>query len=158
MASVAARDRMRPAETATQKLHRITSYTPGGEWDEPPNEPEAVQDLKTNDLSRFPWFTKRYEERIARVALPRNLPTTRAPRSPCSPLGGSGHEEWTCGAVRLLHLRPASCARWNARYDVAVPGGRLAGGRFRSSCTWRSGRDALPPACITTTRSITPSS
>ncbi|MEK6226639.1 MAG: hypothetical protein AABM40_10165 [Chloroflexota bacterium] len=68
-----------PAETATQKLHRITSYAPGREWDEPPNEPEVVQDLVTNDLSRFPLFTKRYDEPIARVALPRNLPTTTAP-------------------------------------------------------------------------------
>jgi hypothetical protein len=66
-------------ETPTQKLHRITSYAPGREWDEPPDEPEVVHDLESNDLSRFPWFTKRYEEPIARVALPGSLPTTTAP-------------------------------------------------------------------------------
>ena len=70
---------MRPAETATQKLHRITSYAPGRQWDEPPSEPEVVHDFKTNDLTRFPWFTKRYLEPLARVALPRSLPATSAP-------------------------------------------------------------------------------
>jgi hypothetical protein len=66
-------------ETPTQKLHRITSYAPGREWDEAPDEPEVVQDLEANDLSRFPWFTKRYEDPVERVPLPRDLPRTTAP-------------------------------------------------------------------------------
>jgi hypothetical protein len=66
-------------ETATQTLHRLTSYVPGREWDEPLDDPLVVQDLVSNDLDRFPWFTKRYPEELPRVALPRELPMTNTP-------------------------------------------------------------------------------
>ena len=48
-------------ETATQALHRLTSYEPGREWDEPIDDPRVLQDLETNDLERLPWFYKRYD-------------------------------------------------------------------------------------------------
>jgi Nitroreductase family len=65
-------------ETATQTLHRLTSYEPGREWDEPPDDPLVLQDLQTNDLERLPWFYKRYEPSLPRVSLPRELPPTTA--------------------------------------------------------------------------------
>lgn len=66
-------------ETATQRLHRLTSYEPGRAWDEPIDDPLVVQDLVSNDPDRFPWFTKRYAEPLPQVALPRGLQTTDAP-------------------------------------------------------------------------------
>jgi hypothetical protein len=66
-------------ETATQTLHRLTSYEPGREWDQPPDDPLVLQDLETNDLERLPWFYKRYDASLPRVPLPRELPPTTAP-------------------------------------------------------------------------------
>ena len=66
-------------ETATQALHRLTSYSPGQDWDAPIDDPRAVQDVSSQDLDRFPWFYKRYEGALPRVALARQLPSTAAP-------------------------------------------------------------------------------
>ena len=66
-------------ETATQTLHRLTSYQPGREWDEAIDDPRIVQDLEANDMSRLPWFVKRYPEPLPRTPLPRELPATSEP-------------------------------------------------------------------------------
>jgi len=66
-------------ETATQTLHRLTSYAPGRDWDVADNDPRIVQDLQANDMARLPWFFKRYTERTARLPLPRELPATTEP-------------------------------------------------------------------------------
>ncbi len=66
-------------ETATQTLHRLTSYQPGRDWDEAIDDPRIVQDLEANDMSRLPWFIKRYAERAAVTPLPRELPGTTEP-------------------------------------------------------------------------------
>ena len=66
-------------ETATQIFHRLTSYEPGREWDVPVDDPRVLQDLEVNDIARLPWFYKRYEDSLPRVALPRDLPSTTAP-------------------------------------------------------------------------------
>ena len=66
-------------ETATQSLHRLTSYEPGRDWDEPVDDPRVLQDLETNDIERLPWFYKRYAEALPRIELPRELPATTAP-------------------------------------------------------------------------------
>ena len=63
-------------ETATQALHRLTSYAPGREWTEPVDDSRVVQDLEVNDPARFPWHYKRYPSGLPRTALPRDLPTT----------------------------------------------------------------------------------
>ena len=63
-------------ETATQLLHRLTSDQPGKEWTEANPDPRVVQGLEVNDLSRFPWFYKRYPDGLPRVDLPRDLPST----------------------------------------------------------------------------------
>jgi len=66
-------------ETATQTLHRLTSYQPGRDWDEAIDDPRIVQDLEANDMSRLPWFIKRYPERMPVTPLPRELPATTGP-------------------------------------------------------------------------------
>lgn len=65
-------------ETPTITLHRLTSYEPGREWDRPVDDPRVLQDLKLNDLSRLPWFFKRYAGSLPRTPLPRDLPSTGA--------------------------------------------------------------------------------
>src|SRR3954470_2406924 len=69
----------RHVETATQTYHRLTAYAPGLEWDVPLDDPRLVQDLETNDISRLPWFYKRYDDSLPRVELPRELLPTTAP-------------------------------------------------------------------------------
>jgi hypothetical protein len=66
-------------ESTTQTLHRLTSYQPGREWDEAIDDPRIVQDPEANDMSRLPWFVKRYPEPLPRTPLPRELPATAAP-------------------------------------------------------------------------------
>jgi hypothetical protein len=66
-------------ETATQALHRLTSYDPEHEWTDPPDDVRAVRDFEPNDIERLPWFYKRYAQPLPRVALPRELPATGAP-------------------------------------------------------------------------------
>jgi SagB-type dehydrogenase family enzyme len=66
-------------ETATQLLHRLTSYEPGREWHESPDDPRLVKGFEPNDLDRLPWFSKRYAGGLPRLDLPRELPRTDAP-------------------------------------------------------------------------------
>jgi hypothetical protein len=66
-------------ETATQTLHRLTAFEPGPDWTQPVDDPRVVRDFEAMDMSRFPWFYKRYEHPLPRVALPRELPPTTAP-------------------------------------------------------------------------------
>jgi hypothetical protein len=66
-------------ETATQLLHRLTSYVPSRDWTAPADDPLVVQDLEVNDMARLPWFFKRYPESLPRLQLPRELPGTSAP-------------------------------------------------------------------------------
>jgi hypothetical protein len=93
-------------ETATQTLHRLTSYEPGQEWDPPVDDPRVVRDLEANDLDRFPWFFKRYPGSLPELALPRDLPPTK--HSAVEVLAGTAEVE--PGSLdlpqlsRLLHL------------------------------------------------------
>jgi len=76
-------------ETATQTLHRLTSFTrdryalsaedPDVIWLPPVEDPRVVQGLEVNDTTRFPWSYKRYGPSLPRVLLPRELPTTTPP-------------------------------------------------------------------------------
>ncbi len=65
-------------ETATRRLHRLTSYEPGRDWDAPAEDPGVLQDLQVNDFGRLPWFVKRYPDGLPRIPLPRELPRTTA--------------------------------------------------------------------------------
>lgn len=66
-------------ETPSQTLHRLTSYEPNREWTEPVADPRVLQDLQVNDISRLPWFYKRYAQPLPTLPLPRDLPRTTAP-------------------------------------------------------------------------------
>jgi hypothetical protein len=120
-------------ETATQALHRLTSYEPGRDWTQPVDDPRVVQDLEVNDLARFPWFFKRYAGSPPRVALPRGLPATAA--SAVAVLAGTadaaGAELDLPQLSRLLHLSAGvvrTAARPHTTWLFRAAGS--AGGRF----------------------------
>jgi len=120
-------------ETATQALHSLTSYEPGREWDEPVDDPRVVQDLVSNDLDRFPWFTKRYEDPLPRIELPRELPGSSAPA--LAVLAGDARverSELDLGQVsRLLHLSAGVVRTTERPYATWLfRAAGSAGGRF----------------------------
>ena len=87
-------------ESATQTLHRLTSYAPGHAWDQPADDPRVVQDLQTNDMDRFPWFFKRYPQRAApRAAARRPAADHRA-----GARGAGGHGRRPPGRLDLAQL------------------------------------------------------
>jgi SagB-type dehydrogenase family enzyme len=131
-------------ETATQALHRLTSYEPGRDWTEPVDDPRVLQDLQVNDLARLPWFFKRYPQGLPRLALPRDLPETAAPA--IAVLAGTARVApaaldlphlarllyWSAGVVRTIErphgihpFRAAGSAggRFPLELYVAVPDG-----------------------------------
>jgi hypothetical protein len=65
-------------ETATQTLHRVTALERGLDWRLPIGDPRVVRNFQAMDVSRFPWFFKRYGEPLPRLELPRELPRTTA--------------------------------------------------------------------------------
>ncbi len=87
-------------ETATQLLHRLTSYEPGREWDDVIDDPRLVLDLKPNDFDHFPLFYKRYPGDLPRFELPRDLPRTEP--STIEVLAGTA--EVTARDLDLPHL------------------------------------------------------
>jgi len=120
-------------ETATQTLHRLTSYEPGRDWDEPIDDPRVLQDLVINDLDRLPWFYKRYEQAVPRVPLPRDLPSTTDPA--IQVLAGMAHARDApldlAQLSRLLHLSAGvtrTAERPYATWLFRAAGS--AGGRF----------------------------
>ncbi|HEX6678183.1 MAG TPA: nitroreductase family protein [Actinomycetes bacterium] len=120
-------------ETATQALHRLTSYEPGREWTQPVDDPRVLQDLEVNDLARFPWFIKRYVRPLPRVALPRSLPPTTAPA--VAVLAGTAevaHRELDLPHLsRLLHLSAGVVRTAERSYGTFLfRAAGSAGGRF----------------------------
>ena len=120
-------------ETATQALHRLTSYEPGRDWDIPSDDPGVVQDFESNDLDRFPWFYKRYTQQLPRIDLPRDLPATAAPA--VAVLAGTADvapiEPNLQQLSRLLHLSAGvvrTTERPYAKWLFRAAGS--AGGRF----------------------------
>lgn len=120
-------------ETATQTLHRLTSYEPGREWDEPVDDPRVVQDLEVNDLDRLPWFSKRYAQALHRVPLPRDLPLTEP--SAVAVLAGTADvaqaEPDLPHLSRLLHLSAGVVRTMERPYATWLfRAAGSAGGRF----------------------------
>ena len=120
-------------ETATQTLHRLTSYEPGRDWDEPIDDPRVLQDLVVNEVDRLPWFYKRYEQPLPRVPLPRDLPATTA--TAIEVLAGTAHTPDVpldlAQLSRLLHLSAGvtrTAVRPYATWLFRAAGS--AGGRF----------------------------
>jgi hypothetical protein len=121
------------SETATQTLHRLTSYEPGREWDEAIDDPLVLQDLEVNDLDRFPWFTKRYAQSLPRTPLARDLPPTTA--SAVAVLAGSADIAPTALDLRqlsrLLHLSAGVVRTTERPYTTWLfRAAGSAGGRF----------------------------
>ena len=120
-------------ETASQILHRVTSYSPGREWDEAPDDPRAVRGFEPNDLARLPWFFKRYPEELPRLPLPRDLPSTNA--SAVAVLAGSADvapaELDLPQLSRLLHLAAGVVRTTERPYGTwYFRAAGSAGGRF----------------------------
>jgi hypothetical protein len=120
-------------ETATQALHRLTSYEPGREWEVPPDDPRVLQDLEVNDLARLPWFFKRYTEPLPRLPLPRDLLPTTAPA--VAVLAGTAdvaHTELSLPHLsRLLHLSAGVVRTTERPYATWLfRAAGSAGGRF----------------------------
>ena len=125
-------------ETPTRTLHRLTSYEPGREWDEPVDDPRVLQDLEVNDLDRLPGSTSATRRRCLaarshatyRPRRPRPSPCWPVPRaSPWSnPTWDSSHGCSTCP--------PGSCARRSGRTrpGCSAPRGRREDAS-RSRCT-----------------------
>jgi len=121
-------------ETATQTLHRLTSYGPGREWTEPVDDARVLQDLEVNDLARFPWFFKRYARSLPRVPLPRSLPPTTTPAvAVLAGTADASHTELDLPHLsRLLHLSAGvvrTAVRPNGQTFLFRAAGS-AGGRF----------------------------
>ena len=120
-------------ETATQTLHRLTSYTPGRDWDVAADDPQIVQDLEANDMARLPWFFKRYAERMPRLPLPRELPATSEPA--VAVLAGTAEVKPTPldlpNLSRLLYLSAGVVRTMDRDYGIhPFRAAGSAGGRF----------------------------
>jgi len=126
-------------ETASQTLHRLTSYgpydpdNPDAIWDPPVDDPRVVQDLVVNDLDRLPYFFKSYAEELPRIPLPRQLPSTTTPAVTVL-AGTAGIAPSACDLSqlsRLLHLSAGvtrTAVRPYATWQFRAAGS--AGGRF----------------------------
>jgi hypothetical protein len=66
-------------EAGAGLLHRLTSYTPGRDWDKPADDPRLRHDLTPNDPETFPPHVKAYPDGLPVVALPRDLPDPGVP-------------------------------------------------------------------------------
>jgi SagB-type dehydrogenase family enzyme len=120
-------------ETATQALHRLTSYDPGREWTDPVDDARVLQDLEVNDLSRLPWFFKRYAQPLAVTPLLRRLPATDAPA--VAVLAGTADVPSTTLELpqlsRLLHLSAGVVRTIERPYGThPFRAAGSAGGRF----------------------------
>jgi len=120
-------------ETATQTLHRLTSYEPGREWTDPIDDPRVRTDFEPNDFGRLPYFCKQYPPGLSTLALPRDLPTMSAPA--LAVLSGAAQVPPgtldLAGLARLLYLS-AGVVRTSARptYTHLFRAAGSAGGRF----------------------------
>src|SRR4051812_16574153 len=80
-------------------LHRLTSYSPAREWDEPADDPRVRHDLVSNDFETIPPSTKTYGGDLPRLALPRDLPDPGV--SATSVLGGVAPPHQPLDAAQL---------------------------------------------------------
>src|SRR5690349_20100493 len=134
-----------PTETATQLLHRLTSYRPGWPWDEPLDDDRLVHGFRSTDLATWPRQYKSYESGLPVLPLPRDLPVSSVPATEV--LAGTATvapaEIDLPALARLLHLtagvvrvsdRPdgrrmlfraagSAGARFPLEFYVAVPDG-----------------------------------
>jgi hypothetical protein len=122
-------------DTATQTLHRLTSYAEFDEetvWEPPVADPRVV-DFASNDVDRLPYFYKHYADGLPTVALPRDLPRTSAGTVEVV----AGRATVPAGELdlaqlgRLLHLCAGVVRTSTRRYgDHLFRAAGSAGGRF----------------------------
>ncbi|MCW2539566.1 MAG: hypothetical protein JWN95_1291 [Frankiales bacterium] len=124
---------------AAHIFHQLTSYSPAREWTDPIDDERLVADLEVNDLSRWPYWHKRYDDAagaavaLTVVALPRDLPATDAPATVV--LAGTAGVEAApldlAGLARLLFLS-AGVVRTGERpgRTIYFRAAGSAGGRF----------------------------
>jgi hypothetical protein len=121
------------AETTTHTLHRLTAFDPSPDWTQPPDDRRLVRHVRPMDPSRFPWFYKRYEQRLPRVELPRELPATTVPA--VAVLAGTAHvaraELDLARLSLLLHLSAGVVRTAETSYGTWLfRAAGSAGGRF----------------------------
>jgi nitroreductase len=80
-------------------LHRLTSYEPGREWDEPADDPRLRHDLVPNDLETLPPQLKAYAADLPIAPLPRDFPPSR--ESAAAVLAGRPAEARPLDAAQL---------------------------------------------------------
>ncbi|MGH2752943.1 MAG: hypothetical protein ACRDLB_00785, partial [Actinomycetota bacterium] len=80
-------------------LHRLTSYVPDREWDEPVDDPRIRHDLVTNDPETMPPPMKGYAADLPIVALPRDLRDPGVPAT--AALAGAACPEQPLDAAQL---------------------------------------------------------
>ena len=147
-------------ETATQALHRITSYDvydasdPDADLGAARGRPRVVADLVVNDTERLPWFYKRYADDLPTVPLPRDLPTTTAPA--VGVLAGTAGSRPVRSISRSSHGSSTSRRAWSAPPSGRTRPGcsgrrarRAAGSRWSS--TWRCPTGTTSPRASTGT-------
>jgi hypothetical protein len=62
-------------EAGAGLLHRLTSYAPSREWDDPVDDPRISHDLVPNDLKTIPPPVKEYQSGLPVVPLPKDFPS-----------------------------------------------------------------------------------
>jgi hypothetical protein len=119
-------------ETATQRLHRVTSLSPGDDWEAPPDDPLAAEWFETTHIPTLPWWYKRYSAELSRSELPRELPATSP--STIDVLAGAAGDGGTLDLAqlgRILYLCSGIVRTtqrdWGTYYFRAAGS---AGGRF----------------------------
>lgn len=123
-------------ETATQTLHRLTSYETFDEetvWDPQVADPRVNTDFIPNDLEHRTWYFKRYDADLPTIPLPRELPPTASPA--IGVLAGAGDVEPQrldlAQLARLLHLSGGVVRTSPRPYgDYLFRAAGSAGGRF----------------------------
>jgi SagB-type dehydrogenase family enzyme len=120
-------------ETATRRLHRLTSYVPDREWDVPVDDPLVLQDFVPNDVDRHPPLVKSYADGLPRTALPRELPVGDEPT--LSVLAGTAAPAPTpldlAGLSRILYLSAGVVRTSQRSYGAHLfRAAGSAGGRF----------------------------
>src|SRR3954471_14993742 len=116
------------AERPTHLLHRLTSYSPGREWTEVPDDDRLVQDLVPNDETRRPPPSKRHDDALRRSLRPTALPASPMPAT--NVLAGTAPVEPSrlglAALARLLYLS-SGVTRRTTRRDGGLVLFRAAG-------------------------------
>jgi hypothetical protein len=113
-------------------LHRLTSYTPDHDWDEPVDDPRVRHDLVPNDQETRPPPMKGYSDDLPLLMLPRDLPDPGTPATAVlagAPSAASPLDAAQLGRVLFLGAGVVRTAERNGRRFYFRASGS-AGARF----------------------------